>query len=226
MANSPKIVELRKLLAGRFPEACQEPRSSTSPLLPPVPDLDKLELPRGAISELVVSKPHSGGATLLLHLMHHAWKAGQFCAIIDAKDSFDPTPLPTSLQRKLLWVRTHHAVDAMKATDLLLRDGNIPFIFLDLGLNPLQEIRRLSSSEWYRFQTLVHHTNTVFLALTPHPIVSSARLRIQLNSQLSLADLDQSTESLQSGLKIQITRQRLVSSWQEEGDFNQEEATG
>ena len=37
---------------------------------------------------------------------------------------------------RLLWVRCRGAAEAMKAADLILRDGNLPLVLLDLAGNP------------------------------------------------------------------------------------------
>src|SRR5206468_4710380 len=99
-------------------------------------------------------------------------------SLIDGRDSFDPQPLGNSCLRHLLWVRCHKAFEAVKAADLLLRDGNFPLVIVDLVLNPPEELRKIPQTSWYRLQRLVEPTSAVCLVLTRHSMVSSAQLKI------------------------------------------------
>jgi hypothetical protein len=190
MATGNTIVDLRNLLAERFPH-CPLPASSR--LKTHVPILDHATeggLPKNAITE--ISSPHvsAGSATLLHALLQRAHRARYFLALIDGRDSFDPLSIGNLSLQNLLWVRCHNALEAVKATDLLLRDGNFPLVVLDLVLNPGEELRKIPQNSWYRLQRLVEPGATAFLVLTRRSIVSSAQWKLRLDNSWSLEHLD------------------------------------
>jgi len=43
----------------------------------------------------------------------------------------------------------------VKATDLLLHDGNLPLVLLDLQFLPSRALRKIPPSTWHRFGRLV-----------------------------------------------------------------------
>ncbi|MEM7148126.1 MAG: hypothetical protein AAF591_23690 [Verrucomicrobiota bacterium] len=135
--------------------------------------------------------------------------SGSRLCLVDGSDSFDPQSHHPHTLHRLLWVRCHTAADAVKAADLLLRDGNLPLILLDLLLNPLPELQRLPPSAWHRLRALAEKTGAALLAFTPSPkIIPNTRLRLTLTSSLTLDDLDHSRpQLLQTHIpKIKITR--------------------
>ena len=101
-------------------------------------------------------------------------------------------------------VRCQAAVEAVKAADLLLRDGNFPLVVLDLVFNPTEELRKIPQSNWYRLQRLVEAAPTAFLVLTRQSIISSAQLKMSLDNAWRLSDLDQ--RDLTSRLNVQVNR--------------------
>ena len=62
----------------------------------------------------------------------------------------------------LLWIRCHNAAQALKATDLILRDGNLSLIILDFKQNTDKELRKIPGPTWYRFQRITKSTKRVF----------------------------------------------------------------
>src|ERR1700709_883497 len=131
-----KIVDLRKLLAARFP---QEPLPMASCLTTGLIGFDQMlggGLAKGAITEVSSVAPQAGSATLFAALLERAQRERSFIALIDGRDSFDPAAMRRAALRHLLWVRCHQASEALQAADLLLRDGNFPLVVLDLVLNP------------------------------------------------------------------------------------------
>jgi hypothetical protein len=105
----------------------------------------------------------------------------------------------------LLWVRCPHAERALQAMDLLLRDGNFPLLLLDLKLNPENQLRKIPATTWYRLQRLAEMTATVCVALTPRPLVAPARVRLALQTDFSLADLERDAGDLLRHLKWERT---------------------
>lgn len=205
MAKS-QIVELRKLLAERFP---QEPLPEADRLVTGLRALDEATaggLAKGAITELSSAPPSAGSATLVAALLQRACRERYFIALIDGRDSFDPESIGRPALRHLLWVRCGQATEAMQAADLLLRDGNFPLVILDLVVNPVPELRKIPQSHWYRLQRLVEPTPSAFLVLTRQSMISSAQWKLALENRRTLPQLDWEADDLQAQLKIRVRR--------------------
>jgi hypothetical protein len=151
-------------------------------------------LPRAALTELCAPIDSWGSALVLRQLIRQAAATHQWIALIDGIDSFDPGAFDNATLDHLLWLRCKNAAEAVKATDLILRDGNLPIIVLDLALNPARELRKIPSSTWYRFQRLVEEGAAAFLAITPTVMASSAKQRIFLRGEMP-TDAFQLTET-------------------------------
>src|ERR1700722_14531842 len=168
MPASPKIIELRQILAERYPQ----PTGSGSFYLPTGwPPLDSLlggGLRKGAITQLLVPNTSSGGAFVLHEIIEAMQDISQYVALIDSKNCFEPVadhPL-------LLWIRCHTVLQALKATDLILRDGNLSLVILDFKENLDQELKRIPASAWHRFQRIVEENRNTLLTITRHPMVN------------------------------------------------------
>src|SRR5436190_2280020 len=189
MPANGKIIDLRKLLAERFPHA---PAAPTTRLvtLPVLDESTEGGLPRGAITELISPQISAGSASLIHALLHAAHRDNYSLALIDGRDSFDPCGLNNASMRHLLWVRCSKALEAIKASDLILRDGNFPLVIVDLVLNSPKELRKIPQTTWYRLQRLVESVPTACLVLTRQGIVSSAQLKIVLENSWELHHLE------------------------------------
>ena len=77
---------------------------------------------------------------------------------------------------------TAQAFEAIKAADLLLRDGNFPLVIVDLVLNPASELCKIPQTSWYRLQRLVEATSSACLVLNRQSMVSSAQVKIVLEN--------------------------------------------
>jgi hypothetical protein len=207
MAASSKIVDLRNLLAERFPQPFTPPAPRLATGLPAIDVAIGGGFPKSAITELSSPRVSAGSALLLYALLQSAQRDGYFLALVDGRDSFDPSALGglgNRRLRNLLWVRCTKALDAVKAADLLLRDGNFPLVVLDLVLNASDELRKIPQTSWYRLQRLVETAPTAFLVLTRASIISSAQLKLSLDNAWTLADLEQ--DHLTARLKILVKR--------------------
>ena len=145
MATNSKIIDLRNLLAERFPHASLP---ASTPLVTGLPFLDKPlggGLPKSTITELSSSQWSAGSASLVAALLQTACRDRYFIALVDGRDSFDPGPLGNATLRHLLWVRCEQASQAIKSADLLLRDGNFPLVVLDLILTAKDSASQLVS---------------------------------------------------------------------------------
>ena len=206
MAASGKIIDLRKLLAERFPH----PRAiAATHLVTGLSFLDESSgggLPRGAITELMSPRKSAGSASLIHALVEAAHRDNYFVALIDGRDSFDPFGLNNAVLRHLIWVRCSKASEAIKAADLLLRDANFPLVIVDLVLNAPEELRKIPQTNWYRLQRLVELAPTACLVFTPCQMVGSAQLKLVLESSWNLKNLEHDPISQ---LRVRVQRSRF-----------------
>lgn len=210
------VIQLRQLLREKFPglrtRADEFPAKVRDGWPTGLPQLDARlggGLARSAITEVIAGRG-SGSALLLLHLLRHAAATNQFVALIDGQDSFDAAAVEQSALARLLWIRCRNADEAMKATDLVLRDGNLPLVLLDLALNPEAQLRKIPAPTWYRFQRIVEESTAVFVALTPRAMISPAPARVTLRSRFDLGALDRSRDELLRELEFQFTDWRRL----------------
>ncbi len=209
MAASAKIIDLRKLLAERFPHPAV---TTATRLFTGLPFLDQPTgggLPRGAITELISPRTSAGSASLIQALIHGAYRDNYFVALIDGRDSFDPCWLDNFSLRHLFWVRCSKASEAIKAADLLLRDGNFPLVIVDLVLNSPEDLRKISQTNWYRLQRLVELVPTACLVFTRYKMVGSAQLRLVLENSWNVETLEK--QNAISQLRIVVKRSHAKS---------------
>jgi hypothetical protein len=146
-------------------------------------------LRKGSITELTTPQPSAGSALLVHCLLELARRQRFFLALVDGRDSLDVQSISDSALAHLLWVRCETAAQALKAADLLLRDGNFLLVVLDLVLNSAEELRRIPATSWYRLQRLVEGSPSAFLVMSRHNLVPSARTKLVLENQWRLPDL-------------------------------------
>ncbi len=191
MRATGNIVELRRLLAERFPQAGKltdraKPGVVRSTGIPALDGLLGGGLAQGELTELVGAGPGSGSAQVIQALLRQVAADRQFLALVDGADSFDVDSAEPEALARLLWIRCQEVAEAFKAADFLLRDRNFPIVVLDLKLNLPGELQKISSSVWFRFHRLLEQNRTAFLVVTPHPIVGSALRRIRVESSRKL----------------------------------------
>jgi hypothetical protein len=139
-------------------------------------------------------------------LLDSAQRDHSFLALIDGRDSFDPASSGLRANhrlRHLLWIRCRTAMEAVKAADLLLRDGNFRLVLLDLVLNAAEELRRIPQTSWYRLQRLVEPSSTALLVLTRWSLIGSAQLKLVLNNRWNLRDVDNDYAPARLALDVQ-----------------------
>jgi hypothetical protein len=203
--RAARVIVLRELLAQKFPVCELKP----SGILPTgLASFDRAEggLRRGALTELAGSL--SAGGLFLEAMLAVLRRERCFGALIDGGRSFDPQGCPPAALRRLLWVCCAQAEQAVKATDLLLRDGNLPLLLLDLQPLPLRNLRRIPASTWHRFQRLIEPTGTVLVVLTPQPIVEGAAVRIAIRNRWPLSSLRRRRAALLAEIQAQIFARR------------------
>src|SRR6516225_9787708 len=101
-----------------------------------IPQLDACVggLPRGAMTE-ICGPACSGRTSLLLAALAARTTDGEVCALVDARDSFDPlgaNAVGVAL-KQLLWVRCQNIDQALRATDLLIQGGGFGLVAVDLS---------------------------------------------------------------------------------------------
>src|SRR5256714_1678758 len=209
------IIHLRKLLAEKFPGLrthAEEWRACRASFRPTgVAQLDELlqgGLCKGGLTEIVADQPGAGSTLLICSILCQAAWEGQLVAFVDGSDALDVTQLEPEVLLRLLWVRCRTAAEAMKAMDLLLRDGNLPLVLLDLAGNPAAQWHEITATTWYRLQRIVEQTSTICLALTPRAMIGPVETRIFLRSRFSLDELEREVDDLLGELRLEISEER------------------
>ncbi len=125
-------------------------------------------IPRGSLTE-IAGEVSSGRATLLHSLLATATASGEFCALIDAHDSFDPA---SAIQAgmdltHLLWIRCGgNAEHALQAADRIVQAGGFGLIVFDLTEAELLTARRISLASWFRLRHAVEKTPAALVLLS------------------------------------------------------------
>lgn len=148
-----------------------------------------VDCPRGRITEIV--GPRSSGRTSMLHsILAAATGQGEFSALVDANDTFDPgsasgagVALPN-----LIWIRCGGQVEhALRAADLVIHSGGFGVVALDLAEASPSGLRRIPSTAWFRFRRAVEPTPTVLAILASQPLTKScAALLVETRQRRAL----------------------------------------
>jgi len=121
------------------------------------------DIPRGALTE--IAGPASSGRTSLLYSLLAAMTSRQeFCALLDAEDTFDPESAAEAGVRlsQVLWVRCGGSVEhALKAADMLAQGGGFGMVAIDLG--NVQASRSIPLAAWFRLRHGVESTRTALV---------------------------------------------------------------
>ncbi len=187
-----QLAQLRSLVAARFPAAMQAGflRSSSAVT-------DTAELLPGKLVEVVSPHQAAGAGLLMLHLGQQAQGA---LAWVDAADGLDLASLPLELRQRVLWLRAHGVKDSIKATDMLLRDGNLQAVFLDLRLVPERQLHGLPSSIWHRLRMLAEKAHVSVAVFSPFQMVGCAAARWLVKGAFDLNSLQQESDVLRGAL--------------------------
>jgi recombination protein RecA len=162
-------------------------RKSVETVLTGIPEIDSLAggFPRGALTE-VCGPQCSGRTTLLLSALAARTAEAEVCALIDARDSFDPRSAEAAgvQLRQLLWVRCHGLDQSLRAADLIIQGGGFGFIALDLSDVAPETVRHVPLNAWFRFRRAVEDTSTVLLLLEQESNAKTcASLVLQMNGE-------------------------------------------
>lgn len=174
-------------------------------------------LSTGLLCEFVVPAPSSGGQTALLHLLEAARRERRFAALVDGANAFDPQTTPPALLEHLLWIRCQSAEQALRVTDVLLRDENLGMVLVDLRGCDRWALKRTRSTIWYRLQRLAGKWAGVLAVFTPQPIIPSAQIRASLEGRIGVSEGDTALSEVAKLIEIRLSRLRT----QGRGDFPQ-----
>jgi hypothetical protein len=202
-SNVVSIAAFREELAARFPQAAP---LAVRHWATGWEEIDAVEggLSHNAVTELC-SSAACGGIFLHRVLASLREKRG-LAALVDGGRTLDPGSYDAPALARLLTVFCETAEQSVKVTDLLLRDGNLPLVLLDLQAMPLRSLGRIPASTWHRFQRLVERSGTALVVMTPQPIVEAARVRITLRGNWSLTALKRPRHELFTSIRVQVYR--------------------
>lgn len=196
-----QIEQLRRQLREKFPAAHRPPVPPAESVVEP----DSLTFAAGKLSEIIAPRPSAGASLLLKSLL--AEERDLPLALIDARNSFDPASYGNAPCRRLLWLRCPGLHEAFQCADLLLGDGNLPLVLLDLHLSSARELRQTPASLWHRLKSQARSSGAALAALTPHALVPTPHCRRTLTGRFTLDHL----ESQPPELKLaQTTPQSLA----------------
>jgi recombination protein RecA len=133
-----------------------------------IPEIDAAVggLPRGALTE-ICGPPCSGRTSLLISALAARTAEGEACALVDARDSFDPYLANAAgvALKQLLWVRCQNADQALRATDLLIQGGGFGLVAVDLSDIAPKIVRYVPLNAWFRFRRAVEDTPTILMVI-------------------------------------------------------------
>lgn len=186
-----QIDQLRRQLREKFPEAHRPPL----PPEPSSPSSSPLVFASGHLSEIITPHHSSGASLVISEILKNTHNPP--LALIDGRDSFDPASYGNTPCRHLIWIRCSRSEQALQAADLLLRDGNLPLIILDLHLVSSRELRRIPKTFWQRLKTQARDSGSSMLGINPQALIPSPHRRFTLNGKFSLDHLERHPPSLQ-----------------------------
>src|SRR5262249_52716793 len=119
-------------------------------------------IPKGALTQICArGEVSSGKTTLLLSAMAAARE--EFCALVDASDSFDPAYDDDAGvdSARVLWVRCERKSgmrpleQSFKAANIIVQNGGFGLTAVDLGSIEERAVRKVPLSTWFRFARVV-----------------------------------------------------------------------
>lgn len=203
---NPVLADLRSLLAERFQGALSSMESApgAAPLPTGWPEWDAQTggLRSAEITEICGSL--AGTHLVVESLLESCTRAGWLGAWVDAGDSLEVADwAPRHLQR-LLWVRCRTALSALKAADLLVRDGNCTWVVLDLQGLASPALRGVCGTHWHRFHRLLSTQRATLVVLSRNPLVEGVRVRIASAQSWPLNALEYPRTELRRTATIQV----------------------
>ena len=118
-------------------------------------------------------------------------------ALVDSRDTFDPASYGNDNCRHLIWLRCSKTEQALKCSDLLLSDGNLPLIILDLHLVSERELRQIPTAFWHRLKIQARDSGAALVSITPRALLPTPHRRFTLGGHFTLDHLELTTPNLQ-----------------------------
>ncbi len=202
---SAAVEILKKQMREKFPQAHALVHGSAPEPMEGGTLFDAKMFPIGAISEVVPAGKFSGISLLVAGLLENEAleAAGGFrMVLVDGADGFDPASFSNAACGKMLWVRCRCALEMMKAADLLLHDGNMPFVLLDaMGLDR-RDLAKVPASSWWRLRQVAERTGCRLVVMSTKPVVPCATVKLLLTAELKLEDFDKERVELFGRLEV------------------------
>jgi hypothetical protein len=164
--------------------------------------------PAGRLSE--IAGPLCSGRTSIAHaLLAQVTRAGEWAALVDAADAFDPVSAEAAgvALERVLWVRPEGAEPAARVCARLLEVRGFAVIALDLA-RPQRGSAPLPSSTWQKLARATASSGTALVVLSPAR-VTGAFSELALETRRSRAHFS-GEPALLEGLEVeaQVVRQR------------------
>ena len=171
---------------------------------------DPSTFPCGGITEIIPAHPAAGLSLFVASLLEHEAADSTIpeLALIDGRDTFDPGSFSSNECSRLLWIRCKTPEQSVKAADLILRDGNLPRVLIDLLAFPMGELRKIPSSAWHRLKQLIETNDSSVITFCPQALVPCTLLRLSMSSGFTLDHLILSREELVQQLRATSVLQR------------------
>jgi len=184
----PSLASIRAHVEERLTGRVTAPFTARLPAQQPtvrtgIPAIDSVlgGIPCSQITEIVGPRWCSTGRKSLQSRVLAQAAKDQFCALVDATDSFDPKSARASGVdlRRLLWIRcsgrdVKALEQAFKSADLLLQGSSgFGMVMLDLGGIPESFVRRVPVSTWFRFRAVVEKLSAPLVVLTPCAVIGT-----------------------------------------------------
>lgn len=135
-----------------------------------------MTLRRGSVTEFA-GQASSGKTSIALSVIAQLTSAGEVCALVDSTGGFDPisAKLAGVELADLLWIRCGGELErSFLAADHLVQAKGFGCVWLNLSGLPLQQLRRVPRTYWYRYRSRIKETPTVFLVTAEEPVTGSA----------------------------------------------------
>ncbi len=200
------ITDIRELLRTRFPLAQADEFKPEAGAQTGVECLDQMDMQLGHLHEIVCNGRGAGAGLILSTLLDFCRQdVKQPVALVDGADVFNPRDVSTETRERLLWLRCRDAGQAVKGADLLLRDGNMPRVLMDLVLCPDGSVRGIPVQVWHRLRMLAERSGALCCVFTAFQTVPCARSRLVLKLQHGLEALDRPRAELTAQLRGDVT---------------------
>jgi hypothetical protein len=167
----------------------------------------------GGLQKSVLTEVCGGsgdGSLILGSILETTARQGGTSALVDASGSFEVADWAPETLLRLIWVDCRDLKPALKAADLLLRDGNCPLIVLDLHGFGAKALRTIPSSTWHRFHRLLEQGTSAFLVLSPQPLVEGAQTRIASHTDWTLSALERPRQQLLESMVLRIYKKGVA----------------